>query len=50
MLALIDHRRAQLAFRRAAGQLIGMSLGIFLGFTAGFVGGRTDDVIRVSPT
>lgn len=28
--------------------IIGMSIGIFLGFTAGFVGGRTDDVIRVS--
>ncbi|MEJ6395404.1 ABC transporter permease [Gymnodinialimonas sp. 2305UL16-5] len=28
--------------------LIGMSIGIFLGFTAGYVGGRTDDVIRVS--
>jgi len=28
--------------------IIGMSIGICLGFTAGFVGGRTDDVIRVS--
>jgi peptide/nickel transport system permease protein len=28
--------------------LIGMSIGIFLGFSAGFLGGRTDDVIRVS--
>lgn len=28
--------------------LIGMSIGIFFGFSAGFLGGRTDDVIRVS--
>ncbi|MEL6517357.1 MAG: ABC transporter permease [Pseudomonadota bacterium] len=32
----------------AVASLIGMTTGIVLGFSAGFIGGRTDDVIRIT--
>jgi peptide/nickel transport system permease protein len=48
MLALIIIGAPNTLFVGLLASTIGMSLGIFLGFTAGFVGGRTDDVIRVS--
>lgn len=48
MLALIIIGAPNTLFVGLLASTIRMSLGIFLGFTAGFVGGRTDDVIRVS--
>lgn len=48
LLALIIIGAPNTLFVGLLASLIGMSIGIFLGFTAGFVGGRTDDVIRVS--
>lgn len=48
MLAMIIVGAPNTLFVGLLASLIGMSIGIFLGFSAGFLGGRTDDVIRVS--
>ncbi len=48
LLALIIIGAPNTLFVGLLASLIGMSIGIFLGFSAGFLGGRTDDVIRVS--
>lgn len=48
MLALLIVGAPNTLMIGALASLIGMSLGILLGFTSGFVGGRVDDVIRVS--
>ncbi|MEM6616426.1 MAG: ABC transporter permease [Pseudomonadota bacterium] len=48
MLALIVIGAPNTLFVGLLASLIGMSVGIFLGFSAGFLGGRIDDVIRVS--
>jgi len=48
MLALIIVGAPNTLFVGLLASLIGMSIGIFLGFSAGFLGGRIDDVIRVS--
>jgi peptide/nickel transport system permease protein len=48
ILALLIVGAPNSLFVGVLASVIGMSVGIFLGFTAGFVGGRTDDVIRVS--
>ena len=48
LLALIIIGAPNTLFVGLLASVIGMSIGIFLGFSAGFLGGRTDDVIRVS--
>ncbi len=48
MLALLIVGAPNTLMIGALASLIGMSIGIILGFTSGFVGGRVDDVIRVS--
>ena len=48
MLALLIVGAPNTLFIGALASLIWMSVGIALGFTSGFVGGRVDDVIRVS--
>lgn len=48
MLALLIVGAPNTLFIGALASLIGMSVGIALGSTSGFVGGRVDDVIRVS--
>ncbi|WP_224823423.1 ABC transporter permease [Cognatishimia sp. MH4019] len=48
VLALIIIGAPNTLFVGLLASLIGMSIGIFLGFSAGFLGGRTDDIIRVS--
>lgn len=48
MLALMILGAPNSLFVGLLASVIGMSLGVFLGFCSGFMGGRTDDVIRVS--
>jgi len=48
MLAMIIVGAPNTLFVGLLASVIGMSIGIFLGFSAGFIGGRADDVIRVS--
>jgi len=48
LLALIIIGAPNTLFVGLLASLIGMSIGIFLGFSAGFLGGRADDIIRVS--
>jgi len=48
MLAMIIVGAPNTLFVGLLASVVGMSIGIFLGFSAGFLGGRTDDVIRVS--
>ncbi|WP_425092169.1 ABC transporter permease [Tropicimonas sp. S265A] len=48
ILALLIVGAPNSLFVGVLASLIGMSIGIFLGFSAGFIGGRVDDVIRVS--